>query len=153
MNRRRIVDTFPFAGSPTELLLLECRLTELYDTVDAFVIVEAEVDHQDHPKPLNYLDNVDRFAAWKDKIVYVLANDYSVTASLAIADEGQNLRITWPALAGLNYWVDYKSNLTALDWMPIAQVVAPDGLGIFTQSNRLGSQQGYFRIRLPNQQP
>lgn len=71
--RPRIIDTFPFAGTPTELLLLECRLTELYDAVDAFVIVEANVDHQDHPKPLNFLEHQDQFAAWKDKICYVVA--------------------------------------------------------------------------------
>ena len=71
--RPRVFDAFPWAGTPTELLLLECRLTELYDTVDAFIVVEARVDHQDHPKPLHYLDHQDEFAAWKDKIVYVVA--------------------------------------------------------------------------------
>lgn len=70
MNR---FDAFPMCGTETELLLLECRLTELYDTVDKFVIVEAEVDHQDHPKPLNYLEQKDRYAQWADKIHYVVA--------------------------------------------------------------------------------
>lgn len=71
----RRIDAFPFAGTETELLLLECRLTELYDAVDAFVIVEATVDHQDHPKPLAYLDHQDRFGQWADKISYVIAKD------------------------------------------------------------------------------
>lgn len=71
--RPRRFDAFPFAGSPTELLLLECRLTELYDVIDQFIVVEANVDHQDHPKPLNYLAHRDRFAAWEDKITYVVA--------------------------------------------------------------------------------
>lgn len=69
----RRFDAFPLGGSPTELLLLECRFTELYDVVDGFIIVEATVDHQDHPKELNYLANEDRFAPWKDKITYVVA--------------------------------------------------------------------------------
>jgi len=73
--RARVFDAFPFAGTDTELLLLECRLTELYDAVDAFIVVEANVDHQDHPKPLNYRDHQDQFAAWKDKITYVVAED------------------------------------------------------------------------------
>lgn len=73
MNRPKIYDTFPIAGTETELLLLECRLTELYDAVDRFVIVEARVDHQDHPKPLNYLRHQDRFDQWADKIIYVVA--------------------------------------------------------------------------------
>ena len=69
--RPRVIDAFPFAGTPTELLLLECRLTELYDAVDHFVIVEATTDHQGHPKALNYAENEDQFKAWADKIVYV----------------------------------------------------------------------------------
>ncbi len=73
MKARRF-DTFPFCGTETELLLLECRLTELYDTVDAFVIVEANVDHMDNPKPLNYLEHKARFEPWADKIEYVIAD-------------------------------------------------------------------------------
>ena len=72
--RPRRYDCFPFAGSETELLLLECRLTELYDVFDAFVVVEATVDHQYHPKELNYLEYECRFAPWRDKIVYVVAD-------------------------------------------------------------------------------
>jgi hypothetical protein len=63
-----IIDTFPFHD---ELDILEMRLTELYDTVDWFVIVEADVTHQDRPKPSYYLDNVQRFAPFADKVVHV----------------------------------------------------------------------------------
>lgn len=70
----RRFDAFPFGGSPTELLLLECRLTELAEAVDNFIIVEADVDHQGHPKALNYMENRERFAAWQDKIVYIVAS-------------------------------------------------------------------------------
>lgn len=80
MKRPRIYDTFPFAGTDTELLLLECRLTELYDAVDAFVIVEATVDHQDHPKPLRFLEHADRYDQWKDKILYVVAEQLPTLA-------------------------------------------------------------------------
>lgn len=73
--RPRRIDTFPFAGTPTELLLLECRLTELYDVMDHFVIVEATVNHQDVSKPLNYLENECRYKQWADKITYVVADD------------------------------------------------------------------------------
>lgn len=71
--RPRVFDAFPFGGSDTELLLLECRLTELYDAVDGFILVEADVDHQGHPKPWNYAANKDRFSPWADKLVYVQA--------------------------------------------------------------------------------
>ena len=68
--RPRIIDAFPYNN---EADILECRLTELYDAVDAFVLVEADVDHQDHPKPYHYLENAERFAPWADKIVPVQA--------------------------------------------------------------------------------
>jgi hypothetical protein len=70
MSRPRIIDCFPFHD---ELDLLECRLTELHDTVDAFVLVEADVTHQDAPKPYHFSDNAERFAPWADKITVVRA--------------------------------------------------------------------------------
>lgn len=66
-------DTFMFNR---ELDMLECRLTELQDVPNVkHVIVEAEVDHQDHPKPLHFADNRERFAAWADRIVHVVARN------------------------------------------------------------------------------
>ncbi len=73
--RPRVFDAFPFGGSPTEMLLLECRFTELYDAVDAFILVEADSDHQGHPKPWNYAEHKDQFAQWADKITYVQATE------------------------------------------------------------------------------
>jgi hypothetical protein len=70
-----IFDTFPFAGTDVELLLLECRLSTLYDVVDHFVIVEATTDHQGHAKPLHFLNNRERYDQWKDKLCYIVADD------------------------------------------------------------------------------
>jgi hypothetical protein len=67
----QIIDAFPFNN---ELDMLECRLTEIYDAVDKFVLVEAPVDHQDHPKPLWYAEHKERFTPWADKIVHVVAD-------------------------------------------------------------------------------
>ena len=67
----RVWDCFPFFN---ELDLLECRLTELDDAVYRFVLVEATVTHQGQPKPLFYAENKDRFAAWADRIVHVVAD-------------------------------------------------------------------------------
>jgi hypothetical protein len=39
MSRPLLIDAFPFHD---ELDILEMRLTELYETVDKFIIVEAE---------------------------------------------------------------------------------------------------------------
>lgn len=80
MGRPRRFDAFPFAGTPTELLLLECRLTELYDTADKFIIVEATTDHMGNTKPLNYLEHECTFKPWADKIVYVVADDLPTVA-------------------------------------------------------------------------
>ncbi len=66
-----IVDTFPFRD---EFDLLECRLTELQDVPDlVHVAVEADVDHQDHPKPYLLSENLDRFAPWKERLVVFFA--------------------------------------------------------------------------------
>jgi hypothetical protein len=68
--RPRIIDTFPFHD---ELDILEMRLTTLYDVVDWFVIVEADVTHQDRPKPAYFRDNKERFEPFRDKIISVWA--------------------------------------------------------------------------------
>jgi hypothetical protein len=69
MTRPLIVDTFPFNN---ELDLLECRLTEIADSVDHVVLVESQRDHQDHPKPLWFAEHRERFAAWSDKLIHVI---------------------------------------------------------------------------------
>lgn len=65
-----VIDTFPIHD---ELDMLECRLVELYNHVDFFVAVEADVTHQDNPKPWYLTNNLDRFTEWKDKLVVVHA--------------------------------------------------------------------------------
>jgi beta-1,4-mannosyl-glycoprotein beta-1,4-N-acetylglucosaminyltransferase len=99
MKPRRF-DCFPFAGTPTELLLLECRLTELYDVMDAFVIVEADVDHQNHPKPYQFLKHASRYDAWADKIVYVPATGLPDTPHISDPWAREHAQREWIA-AGL----------------------------------------------------
>ncbi len=67
----RTADTFPING---ELEMLQCRLEEMSEAVDFMVAVEADVDHQDHPKPYHITENLDRFAAWSDQLVVVRAS-------------------------------------------------------------------------------
>ncbi len=55
----RVFDTFPFDG---ELDLLEHRLTETYDLVDAFVLVEAAQTYSGMPKELTFSAHRERFA-------------------------------------------------------------------------------------------
>lgn len=66
----QVVDTFIFAD---ELDVLECRLRELEEVVDWFVLVESEQTFTGNPKPLHYDANRERFKAWSDRIVHVVA--------------------------------------------------------------------------------
>jgi beta-1,4-mannosyl-glycoprotein beta-1,4-N-acetylglucosaminyltransferase len=53
-----------------EIDILEGRLEYLYDMVDMFIIVESNITHNGTPKKLNYLDNIQRFKKFSDKILY-----------------------------------------------------------------------------------
>lgn len=64
-----IIDAFMFSD---ELDMLECRLIELQDVVDCFVLVEGDKTFQGELKPSVYRDNQDRFAQWVDRIVHVV---------------------------------------------------------------------------------
>ena len=70
MSRPVVIDTFPFNN---EFDLLQCRLEEMDSAVDFFLAVEADVDHQDHPKPYHLSENLSRFDAWSDKLIVVRA--------------------------------------------------------------------------------
>lgn len=54
---------------------LECQLTETYEQMHRYILVEATRDHQGHPKPLYYGDNRSRFDQWADKIIHVVVPD------------------------------------------------------------------------------
>lgn len=54
-----------------ELDLLEIRLNILDTYVDRFVICEGRETFSGIEKPLNFLENLDRFKKWEDKIIYV----------------------------------------------------------------------------------
>lgn len=77
MSRPLIIDTFPFNN---ELEMLAGRLEEMDPAVDFFVAVEADVDHQDHPKPYHLSDNLDRFAPWADKLIVIRATGLPTAA-------------------------------------------------------------------------
>lgn len=54
----------------TELDWLEIRLNGTYHYVDYFVIVESSKTFTNHDKPLHIKENMDRFVAYRDKIIY-----------------------------------------------------------------------------------
>jgi hypothetical protein len=68
----KIYDCFPFYN---ELDLLDLRLSELYEHVDHFVIVEATTTFQSTPKPLFLKDNWERYAKYHDKMIHIVVDD------------------------------------------------------------------------------
>ncbi|KAI0596224.1 glycosyl transferase family 17 protein [Biscogniauxia sp. FL1348] len=54
----------------TELDWLEIRLNGSYQHVDYFVIVESRKTFTNHDKPLVIQENLDKFAPYRDKIIY-----------------------------------------------------------------------------------
>jgi len=67
-----IYDCFTFFN---ELDLLEIRLNTLDDVVDRFVIAEATRTHTGKPKELLFEKNRERYAAFADKITYIVVDD------------------------------------------------------------------------------
>jgi Glycosyltransferase family 17 len=66
-----------------ELDWLECQLWETYEVMYRYIIVEATLDHQGHPKPLYYDDNKSRFDQWRDKIIHVIVRDLPTAQTTA----------------------------------------------------------------------
>lgn len=76
----KIVDCFMFYN---ELDILKIRLTELYDVVDYFVLVEATGTHSKcKAKPLYYSENKAMFEKYSDKIIHIVT-DYNENFSFA----------------------------------------------------------------------
>ena len=68
----RLFDCFLFFR---ELDILEIRLTELWDRVHRFVLIESEMDFAGNAKPLYFAENRERFAAFADKIEHIVVQD------------------------------------------------------------------------------
>lgn len=77
----KIFDCFPFNN---ELDILDRRFSELYATVDRFIIVEATKTHGNKPKELNFNNNIQRFEKYLNKITYIVIDDYTSLDSWSI---------------------------------------------------------------------
>jgi hypothetical protein len=69
---------FTFAA---ELDVLEVHLSELYDGVDGFILVEAAYSHSGSRKPLHFHANRHRFARYLDKIEHVVLPSFPFDCS------------------------------------------------------------------------
>ena len=65
---KKLIDCFTFYN---ELDMLELRLTELYDVVDKFILVESDLTHKGENKRLFFEENKWRYEKWIDKIIHV----------------------------------------------------------------------------------
>lgn len=63
-----IVDCFTFFN---EYDLLESRLEFLFKKVNYFVISECNMTFSGQPKRYNFIDNIDRYAYYMDRIIYL----------------------------------------------------------------------------------
>lgn len=72
-----IFDCFIFND---ELDLLELRLKFLGSHVDRFVLVESTRTLAGRPKPLHYQNNKERFAAWQNQIIHLIAPENNMQA-------------------------------------------------------------------------
>lgn len=86
----KIYDCFTFYN---ELDLLEFRLTELYNHVDHFVIVEAHTTYTSIPKPFYFEENKERYAKWMDKIIHVKVEDMPMDPDAWVNDRFQRDQI------------------------------------------------------------
>lgn len=68
----KIIDSFMFYNEYKMLLL---RLTELYDVVDQFIIVEATSTYVGNKKELNFKSNLEMYKKFLDKVTYIVVND------------------------------------------------------------------------------
>jgi beta-1,4-mannosyl-glycoprotein beta-1,4-N-acetylglucosaminyltransferase len=91
-----IIDSFIFYN---EFDLLEGRLEYLNDTVDCFVIVEADVTHSGKNKKLNFPEQISRYRKYLNKILYFV---YSPD----LQNQDKEL---------LPYWVDHRINLETIE--------------------------------------
>jgi beta-1,4-mannosyl-glycoprotein beta-1,4-N-acetylglucosaminyltransferase len=65
----RVVDSFLFYN---EIKLLEFRLKELNDVVDAFILVESTKTFKGDPKPLHFENNKHLFLEYLPKITHII---------------------------------------------------------------------------------
>jgi len=65
---KKVIDCFTFYN---ELEVLELRLEELYESVDLFILVEAEKTHKGENKRFIFEENKWRFEKWLGKIINV----------------------------------------------------------------------------------
>jgi len=82
----RVFDCFTFYN---EFDLLELRLEELWNSVDYFVIAEANSTHQNNIKPFYLKDNWARFEKYSSKIRHIMIDDMPMNSNTWVNEKFQ----------------------------------------------------------------
>ena len=124
-----------------ELDMLEARLYELESIPDLkHVVIEADVTHQDNPKPSYYLDNKTRFERWSDRIVHVWATGLPTVKDNPdpwAREHAQREHAVAGLLEACNHDVVLHGDLDEIPTVVAARNVKPAGMVAF-------EQRGYF---------
>lgn len=131
-----IWDTFMF-GNDYEFDVLEARLVELEGVAGlVHVAIEADVDHQAHPKPYYLSENLDRFAPWKERLRVVRATGLPTLADSTDAWSREQAQREYAREAMADAKVGDVVLHGDLDEIPTAMVtrnVRPRGMVAFEQ--------------------
>jgi len=69
---------------------------------------------------------------------------------LSVQVTGTNLFLSWPAVAGQTYQLEYSDDLTSPVWTPVGTPVTGTGAALTVTNDFAGSPQRYFRLQLVN---
>ena len=86
----KVYDCFLFYN---EMEILDIRLHELYDHVDKFVLVECTETFRGNLKPLHFMENSERYAAFADKIIHIVVDERVDTTDPWTREEFQRNQI------------------------------------------------------------
>ena len=111
-----------------ELDLCEIRFNVLKDVVDKFVVVEGTLTHTGKPKPLYFCENKERFAAFADKIIHVVVDDFPTPPVGYSERDASWMREDWQRNAMVRGLKDAKPEdlviISDVDEIPRPEVIA-----------------------------
>jgi len=135
----RIFDTFMFWN---EFDLLELRLSEHYDQVDRFDIIECDRTYSGLYKGFNLENQLERYSKWMDKINYVKVSD-SPTHTNPWDNE------TWQRNQMVRAWADIEKDDVIL-MSDLDEIIRPETLKYIRETDYdfygLAMPMFYFRF-------
>lgn len=115
----KFVDAFIFYNEQSMLLF---RLTELYESVDYFIIVEATHTFSGSKKPLYYNKNKEKYSKFHSKIIHLIVDDMPNTQNPWDNERHQRNSIS-KALNNLKLADDDIIMISDCDEIPNSQII------------------------------